>query len=876
MTQRAPLTLIVGMHRSGTSLLGSLLPACGIAMPGPLLAGDTHNPEGYFERADVTALQEQLLIDLDRWWPSPRGMNPLPPHWLSSDRGQQAAQDLIALLQVEAEHQQGPWAIKDPRSSLLLPLWTQACKALNIPLQLLLAVRDPAEVMVSLVRRDQAVTGMDGWRAQRLWWHHNAQVLRDGADLPLQVVSYSHWFTPDTALQQVHNLAPGTSGDQRRQALSAVRPEHRRSREGQLPAPLARPVQTMYARLQHLALQPADRQQQARQRLEHWLNRQPELPAPAPLPRRRSRIKRQLKTWLGKPTPNRVAVHPWGGLAELVWGSQGPAAEQQLRVWEAHGFQSADLERISLQAGHAPTAEPWNAADTTVRLQVRGGDLNQWPVHAWIQHCPIKPAAGAEIMALPLGSPEGSPVALNLQDLCSGRPCADALLALAQLERVWDPDRDRVKLLRQFGINASWLRPNQAVNGYLTPANDSWDRCAATLGLAAPEQLKSLGSTLCLGAETSAFGLGLQPPLLGVPGFNAVATGHPRSGHRVAQWLQGCLTSGLELVRQQATPEEEAMRGWQALRQSGNPQTAPILLLNAPISAAELQQELDWYRRGCPPAEPCHTPEPGVTVLFDQGKPERPNGLSVCISLYNYGSRILEALDSVLAQTDAGSTELVVVDDASSDTSATVVHSWMQEQHSQLGRCLLLQHTHNGGLAAARNTAFRLATSPWCFVLDADNQLDPQALEHCGELARRSDQRCAVIHSLVRVNPEAGSDDPRMLVSDLPWQQQLFKGGNYIDAMALVRREAWEAINGYTHIPGGWEDYDFWCSLIDAGWHGVLCPQVLATYTSHSHSMRAESTTLQERRLSRLLQERHPWLALPLCRDEPIWPEPQP
>ena len=72
MTQRAPLTLIVGMHRSGTSLLGSLLPACGIAMPGPLLAGDTHNPEGYFERADVTALQEQLLIDLDRWWPSPR------------------------------------------------------------------------------------------------------------------------------------------------------------------------------------------------------------------------------------------------------------------------------------------------------------------------------------------------------------------------------------------------------------------------------------------------------------------------------------------------------------------------------------------------------------------------------------------------------------------------------------------------------------------------------------------------------------------------------------------------------------------------------------------------------------------------------------
>ena len=97
-------------------------------------------------------------------------------------------------------------------------------------------------------------------------------------------------------------------------------------------------------------------------------------------------------------------------------------------------------------------------------------------------------------------------------------------------------------------------------------------------------------------------------------------------------------------------------------------------------------------------------------------------------------------------------------------------------------------------------------------------------------------------------------------------------GGN---AMTLVRREAWQAIGGYTHIPGGWEDFDFWCSLIDAGWHGVLCPQVLATYTSHNSSMRTESTTSQERRLSRLLQARHPWLELPRNRDRAVWPAQQ-
>ena len=56
----APLILVVGMHRSGTSLLGSILQAIGVSTPGELIPGDENNPEGYFERRDVTDLQEQL------------------------------------------------------------------------------------------------------------------------------------------------------------------------------------------------------------------------------------------------------------------------------------------------------------------------------------------------------------------------------------------------------------------------------------------------------------------------------------------------------------------------------------------------------------------------------------------------------------------------------------------------------------------------------------------------------------------------------------------------------------------------------------------------------------------------------------------------
>ena len=972
------------MHRSGTSVLGSLLPACGIAMPGSLITGDTHNPEGYFERADVTDLQEQLLIDLERWWPSPRGIQTLPDGWLESPRGQQALAQLIELLKAEQIEQQGGWAIKDPRSSLLLPLWTNACQQLAIPLQLVLAVRDPAEVMVSLVRRDQSATGMDSWRAQRLWWHHNAQVLHEGRDLPLQVVSYSNWFAPQKGLQQLLALAPTHSLYELREILaSTVKTAHRRSHLQALPGPLAPQVKQFHQRLEALALDPSQRDNVLR-----WLNQQPELPAVAPLPRLRSRLKRHVNSWRGKPAANFVASHPWGYLVEMVCGSQGPGAEHLLASWLEHGFRDFELARFASLPGPRPSAEPWSA-DGTVSVQVRGGDLNQRSTHAWLHACPIE--GDAEIKAVPYGSVDSTAVLLNLDAMAfqPGPAGAAELLRWSKFERIWDPDPERVRILRQFGVRASWLRAqnspnfriptppaepwrtadgtvsvqvrgadlhawathawlqhcpidnnetieakpygpadatgllinvadvvfssahfaadslhawrqrqrvwdpdpervqmlrhlgvnasclqqNAPTNNYLRSATEHWARCSELLGLAAPADLARLGSSLCLGRSSPELDGQLEPPLLGIPGFAHIQSWTPEQAKLLALWLQECLQSGLELVVFQTAPSTADRQNWNALVQPNQPGKAPILLLNAedPIGPSELLNELSWYRQGCPAPPACNTPKPTYRVVVEHHQNSTCT-LAVCISLYNYGLRIHQALESVLAQQEINGLELIVVDDASSDDGAAVVEAWMAQHHSRFARCLLLQHSSNSGLASARNTAFVAAQSPWCFVLDADNQLDPLALAHCGQIAAGSDPHCAVIHSLIRVETEPGCHDPRHLISDQPWQQEVFKLGNYIDAMALVRRDAWQAVGGYTHIPGGWEDFDFWCGLIDAGWHGVLCPQVLATYNSHRSSMRNSDTNKHTYRLSRLLQARHPWLELRQAKIHAVWP----
>ena len=165
------------MHRSGTSLLGGILQRLGVELPGETIAGDQNNPEGYFEWDAVVALQERLLIDLQRWWPAAEGTLAMPEGWLQHPATRQTYAQLRALLEVARDQQERLWAIKDPRSSRLLPLWVELCRELAIPLRLLLAVRDPAEVVTSLVRRDGPLVGMDVNRAQQLWWLHNLEVI---------------------------------------------------------------------------------------------------------------------------------------------------------------------------------------------------------------------------------------------------------------------------------------------------------------------------------------------------------------------------------------------------------------------------------------------------------------------------------------------------------------------------------------------------------------------------------------------------------------------------------------------------------------------------------------------------------------------------
>jgi glycosyltransferase involved in cell wall biosynthesis len=232
--------------------------------------------------------------------------------------------------------------------------------------------------------------------------------------------------------------------------------------------------------------------------------------------------------------------------------------------------------------------------------------------------------------------------------------------------------------------------------------------------------------------------------------------------------------------------------------------------------------------------------------------------VSVVVTLYNYEHCIIDTLETVANQT-LMPIELIIVDDASSDGGRNVVSRWLESRGKRFHGVQFLNHPTNRGLAASRNSGFSVATADWVWVQDADNPLAPRALEQCYRIAGMAEYRVAVIHPLLLTIPDGAS--PQVFQGEgRPWQQKIFEPANAVDAMALVRREAWRAVGGYFHVPGGWEDYDFWCSLIDGGWTGLQCPQPLACYWHHSGSMTTVTALPQVESLERLLQRRHPWL----------------
>jgi glycosyltransferase involved in cell wall biosynthesis len=202
--------------------------------------------------------------------------------------------------------------------------------------------------------------------------------------------------------------------------------------------------------------------------------------------------------------------------------------------------------------------------------------------------------------------------------------------------------------------------------------------------------------------------------------------------------------------------------------------------------------------------------------------------ISIIIPCYNTGEFLTEAIQSVEAYRGKYKYEIIIVDDGSTEP-VTVA---LLDKLSSSGYTII--HQSNGGLGNARNNGCKNATGEYLLFLDSDNKIDPayidKGIEHL-----KAGKKIAVVYG----NPVIFGDDSRPGFTSGPFDIKKLMAFNYIDACAVVRKKAWNEVNGFKEERSlmGITDWEFWIRLYKAGWFFQFINEPLYYYRIRKDSM---------------------------------------
>lgn len=189
--------LVLGMHRSGTSLLTRGLQVLGVDLGSNLYGGIIgNNDKGFFEDVEVNEFNAEFLNALGRDWHS---IEPILLDEFNSPTVDGFKLRAIQLLRNKLKDTQC-FGLKDPRISKLMPFWLAVFNHLKIRVSYVIAFRNPMSVARSLQRRD----GFDLEKGYLLWCEHMLSSLSHTYGCERLVVDYDRLVArPEGELQRI-------------------------------------------------------------------------------------------------------------------------------------------------------------------------------------------------------------------------------------------------------------------------------------------------------------------------------------------------------------------------------------------------------------------------------------------------------------------------------------------------------------------------------------------------------------------------------------------------------------------------------------------------------------------------------------------------
>jgi hypothetical protein len=170
------LVLVLGPHRSGSSIATKLLESLGCSIGTNLLGEAPSNPIGHFENLKALNFNEGLLNRAGTDWKNSR---PLAECEFFKINRAEIEDEIDKLLNDLIENEKVT-ALKEPRISLLLDLWKPALTKQIDDLKIVITVRHPSEVAASLNKRD----GLNTIIGLKLWGQAMLNGIRFARELP--------------------------------------------------------------------------------------------------------------------------------------------------------------------------------------------------------------------------------------------------------------------------------------------------------------------------------------------------------------------------------------------------------------------------------------------------------------------------------------------------------------------------------------------------------------------------------------------------------------------------------------------------------------------------------------------------------------------
>jgi len=239
------------------------------------------------------------------------------------------------------------------------------------------------------------------------------------------------------------------------------------------------------------------------------------------------------------------------------------------------------------------------------------------------------------------------------------------------------------------------------------------------------------------------------------------------------------------------------------------------------------------------------------------------NKVTCIITSYNYGSFLIEAVESVLKQTILPF-EILISDDCSTDETQIIAEEYVRKYPK------LIKYNRNEtnlGIVKHFNKAIKLTRGEFVFFLGADNKLTSNYVEELVKILEQNNEvgiaytDYAFFGARARIAYEELPEFRRAAIIDDSYFKIFFPEttsrdelldvlqlSNIIHGSSMFKREAFESVQGYTltEMP---EDYNLFKRIVEKGWDAKKAKKTNLAYRQHSNSQANNILNLQNRML---------------------------